>query len=75
LYDRPETKDTNFSWKELEKTINQILIGDFGNFVNRVMKFLEKYYDLKVPAAELTVEDKELLDKIHVTEEVISDFS
>ncbi|MCD6576158.1 MAG: methionine--tRNA ligase [Nanoarchaeota archaeon] len=74
LYDRPETKDTNFSWKELEKTINQILIGDFGNFVNRVLKFLERYYALKVPKADLTLEDKELLDKIHITEEIISDF-
>ena len=74
LYDRPESKDTNFSWKELEKTINQILIGDFGNFVNRVLKFLERYYALKVPKAELTTEDKELLDKIDVTSDVISGF-
>ena len=74
LYDRPESKDTNFSWKELEKTINQILIGDFGNFVNRVLKFLEKYYSLKVPKGELNLDDKELLDKIDVTSDVISGF-
>ncbi len=73
LYDRPESKDANFSWKELEKSINQILIGDFGNFVNRTLKFVEKYYALQIPKAELDNEDKTILDKIHVTEEVISE--
>ncbi|MCD6547542.1 MAG: methionine--tRNA ligase [Nanoarchaeota archaeon] len=73
LYDRPETRDTNFSWLELEKSINLILIGDFANLVSRVLKFLEKNYELKVPNAELDDEDKALLDKINVTADVFSE--
>lgn len=72
LYDRPETKDTNFSWAELEKTSNMILIGSFGNFINRTFKFLEKYYGLKVPNAELDNDDKILLDRIRITGDVVS---
>ena len=72
LYDRPETRDTSFSWSEMEKTSNMILIGSFGNFVNRTLKFVERYYGLKVPKADLDNDDKILLDRIHVTEDVVS---
>ena len=72
MYDRPETKDTNFSWEELDKSINQILIGNFSNFVNRVLKFLEKNYGLKVPNAKLRIEDKEILSQITSTKKEFS---
>ncbi len=73
LYDRPEKKDTSFSWKEFEKAINLVLIGDFGNFINRTLQFLDKNYSLKIPRAELEDEDKAFIDKIHVTEEIIGE--
>jgi len=72
LYDRPENKDTNFSWEELKKTSNQLLIGDFGNFANRVLTLIKKYYNLEIPEANLNDKDKEVLYEIHITEDLYS---
>jgi methionyl-tRNA synthetase len=35
------TKDINFSWKEFQTKVNKELVGSFGNFVNRVLTFIE----------------------------------
>jgi methionyl-tRNA synthetase len=35
------TKDINFSWKEFQTKINKELVGSFGNFVNRVLTFVD----------------------------------
>lgn len=37
LFARPEKKDVDFSWEELEKAVNGILIDNISNFVNRVV--------------------------------------
>jgi methionyl-tRNA synthetase len=42
------TKDINFSWKEFQTKVNKELVGSFGNFVNRVLTFIEsKGLDVK----------------------------
>jgi methionyl-tRNA synthetase len=42
------TKDINFSWKEFQTKVNKELVGSFGNFVNRVLTFVEsKGLDIK----------------------------
>ncbi|MCD1295508.1 methionine--tRNA ligase [Methanocella sp. CWC-04] len=42
------TKDINFSWKEFQMKVNKELVGSFGNFVNRVLTFIEsKNVDIK----------------------------
>ena len=73
LYDRPESKDTEFSWNEIEKTSNQILIGDFGNFINRTLTFLDKYFDKTVPKSNLSDRDREVMDEIHTTEDLYNE--
>ena len=35
------TKDINFSWKEFQTKVNKELVGSFGNFVNRILTFIE----------------------------------
>ena len=35
------TKDINFSWKEFQTKINKELVGSFGNFVNRILTFVD----------------------------------
>lgn len=54
----PETKDTEFSWKEFQKHCNQELLGQLGNFVNRVLVFVQNCCDQRVPPRqELQDED------------------
>jgi methionyl-tRNA synthetase len=52
LLRRPETSDTEFEWDGFIAANNNELVANFGNFVNRVLKFVnsEKTYDSVIPA-------------------------
>ncbi len=39
----PETGDVAFSWREFQSRVNSDLIGNLGNYINRVLSFTEKY--------------------------------
>ncbi|MBS3912880.1 MAG: methionine--tRNA ligase [Bacteroidetes bacterium] len=46
----PETKDSEFTWKDYQTRVNSELVAILGNFVNRVMVLTHKYFEGKVPA-------------------------
>jgi len=63
----PETKDSEFTWKEYQTRINSELADILGNFVNRALVLTQKYYDGAVPErGELTDLDKEIIAQIEV---------
>ncbi len=41
----PETKDSEFTWKDYQDRNNNELVGVLGNFVNRVLVLQQKYFD------------------------------
>src|ERR671912_535118 len=43
----PETNDVNFSWREFQERVNSDLIGNLGNYINRTLSFMERYFDGK----------------------------
>jgi len=45
----PESKDSDFSWKDFQSRNNNELASIFGNFVNRTLVLTQKYYDGIVP--------------------------
>ena len=45
----PETKDNDFTWKDFQAKNNNELVGNFGNFINRVVVLTNKYYEGIVP--------------------------
>lgn len=45
----PETRDSDFTWKDFQAKNNNELADIFGNFVNRVLQFIFKNFDQKVP--------------------------
>lgn len=49
LANRPEVSDSVFSWDDLLKKTNGDLVGNLGNFVNRIMKFTKNNYKGIVP--------------------------
>lgn len=49
LINRPELSDTVFSWDDFQKKNNGDLVGNLGNFVSRVVKFVSKSYHGKCP--------------------------
>lgn len=58
----PESKDSDFSWKDFQQRNNSELADIFGNFVNRTLVLTHKYYEGAVPAQnELHQIDKDAL--------------
>ena len=47
----PETKDSEFLWKDYQTRVNSELVAILGNLVNRVMVLTDKYFGGKVPQA------------------------
>ena len=45
----PESKDSDFSWKDFQNRVNNELVAVLGNFVNRASSFIEKYANSMVP--------------------------
>lgn len=45
----PETKDSEFTWKDYQTRNNSELVGVFGNFINRALVLTHKNFEGKVP--------------------------
>ena len=45
----PETKDTDFSWRQFQSRNNDELADILGNFINRTLTFVHRYYGGKIP--------------------------
>ncbi len=64
----PETKDSEFTWKDFQAKTNNELVAIFGNFVNRTLVLTEKFYANKVPnATDYTADDLIILQSIEAT--------
>ncbi len=61
----PETSDTDFSWDEFQARVNNELIGNLGNFVNRILTFINKNFNGKAPKSDkYDLYDKKVLKNI-----------
>lgn len=66
LREVPFGNDGDFSQKSLVTRMNSELANDLGNLVQRVMSFIYKHSDQKIPEkGEFNQTDKEFLDKIY----------
>jgi len=78
---RPQESDSDFEWKDFEAKVNTELVGNFGNFVNRIVALNEKFFDgvkqksgsgnLLDSAKPLVEEYKTLVNKIHLREALL----
>jgi methionyl-tRNA synthetase len=69
----PETKDTDFTWKEFQARNNNELVAIFGNFINRVLVLTQKYYEGSVPSPNAFFDiDTETLEKVNAFPESLS---
>lgn len=59
---RPETKDTNFTWKTFMEKVNSDLNDTLGNFIHRTLSFINTHFASVVPEpAKLDEYDKRIL--------------
>lgn len=49
LANGPEKKDSDFSWRDYVYSHNGELLGAYGNFINRSLSFINKYWDGIIP--------------------------
>ena len=69
----PETKDNDFTWKDLQAKNNNELVAIFGNFINRVVVLTNKYYEGVVPnPSTFTDVDKETLTELQKYPSILS---
>jgi methionyl-tRNA synthetase len=62
----PEARDTDFTWRDFQAWHNNELADILGNFVNRTLIFVKKYYDASVPtASSFSENDNRIIDMLH----------
>ncbi|MFN3909707.1 MAG: methionine--tRNA ligase [Candidatus Anstonellaceae archaeon] len=66
IINRPENSDSSFSWDDFEKRINNELVANLANLVNRTLLFLYNHFDGVVPKANLQKEDMDFLEQERV---------
>ncbi len=70
----PETKDSEFTWKDFQSRNNSELVAIFGNFINRALVLTHKYYEGKVPErGELFDYDLETIEQLKSYPDLIED--
>jgi methionyl-tRNA synthetase len=69
----PETSDSEFTWKDYQARVNNELVAILGNFVNRVMILMHKFYEGKVesPGGKIELSDPNISNEIGALYDVI----
>jgi methionyl-tRNA synthetase len=62
LREVPKGADADFTVERLVNRANDELANGFGNLVNRVVSMIHRYYDGRVPAADMSAPDSAALD-------------
>lgn len=65
IYVRPESQDSAFSWEDFMTKNNSELLNNLGNFVNRSLTFLEKFFNSEVPTIVMSEEDYRLVAEVN----------
>ena len=63
----PEKRDTDFSWREFVNSHNGELLGAYGNFVNRNLAFINKYFEGKIPEGILNSKIKDKIEGLYLS--------
>lgn len=69
----PETKDADFSFKDMQLKVNGELNNVLGNLINRVLAFASKHFDGKISPRELSPESSNVLSEANSIANEISE--
>lgn len=70
----PLNKDTDFSWEDFQRRINNELTDNLGNFIHRTFTFTKKFFDNKIPEiTTMSDEDKAFEEEIKSLPKRVSD--
>ena len=69
----PETSDSDFTWSDFQARNNNELVANLGNFINRTLVLINKYFNRVVPkSGDLTDRDLDFLSNIQKAPEKIA---
>ena len=69
----PENTDTDFTWDEFVRRVNNELANGWGNLVNRTVSMAHKNFGAVPAPAELTDSDLRILDLAATTFDIVGD--
>jgi methionyl-tRNA synthetase len=68
----PETRDSDFSWKDFQARHNNELADILGNFVNRTLTFIIRHFDSRIPERNsLSRTDRNLIELLESTPKTV----
>jgi methionyl-tRNA synthetase len=71
----PLTRDTDFSWDDFQRRVNDELADVLGNFLHRTFSFTNRYFDGKIPEPSSFDEyDSEVTRRINSTINNVSEY-
>jgi methionyl-tRNA synthetase len=71
----PLTRDTDFSWDDFQRRVNDELADVLGNFLHRTFTFTNRFFDGKIPEpSEFDEYDEKFKDRIINIQNVVSEF-
>lgn len=68
----PENRDADFKWDEFVEFHDKELVGNLGNYINRVLVLTHKYFEGAVPEVELDLNEK-YADVAELTAQLLAD--
>ena len=75
IVNAPLTRDTDFSWDDFQRRVNDELADVLGNFIHRTLTFTNRFFDGKIPEpSEFDEYDEKFKDKIINLPDVVSEF-
>jgi len=63
LTNRPEKMDTNFTWQDFGEKLNNELLANIGNLVNRTLVFTAREFGGKVPEPDFAGDDRKFMEE------------
>jgi methionyl-tRNA synthetase/methionyl-tRNA synthetase C-terminal region/beta chain len=73
IVNAPLTRDTDFSWDDFQRRVNDELADVLGNFLHRTFTFTNRFFDGKIPEpSEFDEYDEKFKDKISNIPDVVS---
>lgn len=68
-------KDNNFSWEEFQERINGDLVDNIGNFIHRILHFINNRYDSKIPEpSDFDEQDREFIQLIQTAPDELATY-
>jgi methionyl-tRNA synthetase len=62
----PETSDSEFTWKDYQARVNNELVAILGNYINRVMILMHKFYNGRIESetGQVELQDENLNNEV-----------